>query len=236
MHQQSQLRAGRATGTAEMSRLPRLLLAAGGVLALVAATVAQGDVAAAATPQCYGRVVTVWGGPGNDTINTGPGNDVISGGGGSDQINGGGGNDVICGDDGNDYLVGGSGDDLIAGERGADFLKGEAGNDRLRGFQGKDLLWGGPGNDALEGGDGHNWSLNWGDDSLVGGTGADTMRGSAGKDVIDSRVDNRKRDLLFGYAGADRLYARDGKANDVVRGGDGRDFCTRDRGEDLAGC
>ncbi|MGI3199780.1 calcium-binding protein [Streptomyces sp. GLT-R25] len=202
-------------------------MATGGLL-LIAATITQTDADAAAPPRCYGAYATKWGGSGNDTLFGTTGNDVIVGLGGSDKIYGGGGNDIICGDTGNDLLVGGPGNDLIAGEEGADLLEGKTGKDRLRGFWGNDTLKGGPGDDTLEGGDGHNRNTNWGNDTLIGGSGKDTMRGSAGADLMTSAEDNRSRDLMDGYAGNDKLYAHDGKTNDIVRGRSGWDTCTID--------
>jgi Ca2+-binding RTX toxin-like protein len=74
------------------------------------------------------------------TVDGGPGNDTISG---SD------GPDVLLGGDGNDLLEGRGGDDRIAGDRGTDTIAGGAGDDTL--------VWNnGDGTDVMDGGEGHD--------------------------------------------------------------------------------
>jgi hypothetical protein len=81
--------------------------------------------------------------------------------------------------------------------------------DRFDGRGGDDRLWGGGGNDALRGGGG--------DDRLVGGRGSDA---------------------LYGGPGADRLDARDGRGDEHVWAGSGRDVCLADAADlpALRGC
>lgn len=108
---------------------------------------------------CRGRLATVMGTAGNDTIGGTAGPDVIAGLGGDDTIDGRAGDDIVCagdGDDkvlgggGNDALDGGTGDDRIEGGAGADLLLGRGGRDRLAGQGSRlDACDGGPGADVL---------------------------------------------------------------------------------------
>jgi DNA-binding beta-propeller fold protein YncE len=118
--------------------------------------------------RCQGKLVTIVGAPGNDTLRGTPGPDVIAGGGGNDLILGLGGNDALCGNAGNDALRGGAGNDVLEGGTGNDLLWGDPGNDVLRGGEGDDVLRGGPGDDRLVGGPG--------DDRLIGGAGVDEQQ------------------------------------------------------------
>ena len=90
-----------------------------------------------------------------EVINVGTttvGTDMIFGGNGDDTINSGAGNDLICG---------GNGGGIINGSLGDDTIDGGNGNDTLRGGDGNDLIFGGGGNDTLEGGN-DNDTLNGG--------------------------------------------------------------------------
>jgi Ca2+-binding RTX toxin-like protein len=100
----------------------------------------------------------IFGGNGDDTINSGAGNDLICGGNGGGTINAGLGDDTIDGGNGNDNLVGGDGNDIILGG---------GGNDTLNGGIGNDILDGGTGNDTMTGGAGA--------DNFIGGSGTDTV-------------------------------------------------------------
>jgi Ca2+-binding RTX toxin-like protein len=108
----------------------------------------------------------IFGGNGDDTINSGAGNDLICGGNGGGAVNGGLGDDTIDGGNGNDILRGGDGNDLILGGGGNDTLEGGNDNDTLDGGAGTDILRGESGNDTLTGGSGP--------DSFNGGPGNDT--------------------------------------------------------------
>jgi Ca2+-binding RTX toxin-like protein len=108
----------------------------------------------------------IFGGNGDDTINSGAGNDLICGGNGGGAVNGGLGDDTIDGGNGNDTLRGGDGNDLILGGGGNDTLEG--GNDN-------DILDGGSGTDILRG--------ESGDDTLTGGSGPDSFNGGPGNDT-----------------------------------------------------
>jgi Ca2+-binding RTX toxin-like protein len=100
----------------------------------------------------------IFGGNGDDTINSGAGNDLICGGNGGGTINAGLGDDTIDGGNGNDNLIGGDGNDIILGN---------GGNDTLNGGIGNDILDGGTGNDTMTGGAGA--------DNFIGGSGTDTV-------------------------------------------------------------
>ena len=85
-------------------------------------------------PRCSDYEATIYGGPGDDSINGidgddrligGPGNDSIAGSNGNDRLIGGPGNDVIRGTKGNDRLIGGPGNDIVGGGEGRDVCQGE---------------------------------------------------------------------------------------------------------------
>ncbi|MGQ0593414.1 MAG: hypothetical protein ACT4QB_12435 [Gammaproteobacteria bacterium] len=87
---------------------------------------------------CGGRLVTILGTAGNDTIRGTLEPDVIVGRGGNDTIRGLAGNDTICGGPGRDTLVGNEGNDRLFGEGGNDKLFGDEGSDRLDGGRDRD--------------------------------------------------------------------------------------------------
>jgi Ca2+-binding RTX toxin-like protein len=131
------------------------------------------------------------------------------------RINSFGGNDVIT-------LNTTVGADVFAGG-GSDVINGGAGNDNLngdlaivQGFDGEELgpqLFGTPGNDIING--------NSGNDILRGGPADDRLDGGFGFDA------------MFGEAGNDRIFARDGVLGETVDGGSGFDNAQVD--EDLFG-
>jgi len=83
------------------------------------------------------------------TLEGGPGDDTLTGGSGSDVLDGGAGDDVLRGGDGDDVLIGGSGDDQVDGGRGSDTASLGSGDDRF--------TWDpGDGSDAVDGGAGHD--------------------------------------------------------------------------------
>jgi len=131
-------------------------------------------VPAHAAASCQGRVVTINGTNGNDTLTGTAGDDVIDGGNGRDTIDGGAGNDVICGGNQQDTIHGGPGSDTLLGENGDDLLYGDDGDDTVSAGNGADLLDGGAGADALTAANGN--------DVLLAGPGDDTAAGDNGAD------------------------------------------------------
>jgi hypothetical protein len=103
---------------------------------------------------CAGKLTTLIGTDGNDTLRGTPAADVIAAGRGNDVVKGLAGNDTICGGPGKDRLLGGKGKDTLLGQGGPDTLAGGPGKDKLLGGKGKDTLKGGPGKDKLKGGPG----------------------------------------------------------------------------------
>lgn len=144
---------------------------------------------AAADPiLCLGRVATIVGTAGNDTLRGTAGPDVIVGLGGDDTIDGLAGNDIICGGGGDDLIRAGWGNDVVLGGNGSDVIRGGPGNDALYGQNGRDKLYGGHGADTLVGGN-HL-------DTLVGGPGNDICWGrvvNQAANSIDVRVCERGR-------------------------------------------
>jgi Ca2+-binding RTX toxin-like protein len=175
--------------------------------------------------RCFGRVATIVGTPGDDTITgtTGP--------------------DVIAGLGGNDGLEGGDGNDRICGGAGGDGVDGDAGNDRVLGGSGNDFAFGGPDRDVVMGGTGNDGTstgdiilLNCDEFSsgagpsgerLIGGDGDDFLTGSDADDVLiagpgnDALSGGPGHDSLTGSKGVDCFFAGDGA--DIISGGEGRD-------------
>ena len=129
--------------------------------------------------KCKGKIATVAGTGGSDTLKGTDQRDIIAGAAGSDVIIGRGGNDLICGGKGDDQIVGGSGNDRIYGSSGADDLRGGDGNDRLYGGSGGDQLHGDAGADRLAG--------QGGVDQLFAQPEADTLRPGAGDVIVRGR-------------------------------------------------
>jgi hypothetical protein len=94
---------------------------------------------------CAGKIPTVVGTIGPDTLTGSPFADVISTLGGKDTVKAGGGNDIVCG---------GTGKDRLFGQGGRDRLLGQAGKDVLNGGKKKDVLKGGKGSDNCRTGKG----------------------------------------------------------------------------------
>ncbi len=94
----------------------------------------------------------LYGGDGNDNLESSGGNDFFDGGSGDDTIRAGWIDDILIGGTGNDTLLSGGGNDNLAGDDGDDFLSGNWDEDILNGGAGKDTLVGGGRNDTLTGG------------------------------------------------------------------------------------
>ncbi len=155
-----------------------------------------------ALPRCAGRIATVIGTPGRDTLRGTGRKDVIVALGGDDEIRSFSKADVICAGPGRDEINTGDngeggGSDLVLAGSGADRVvlgpelgraRGEGGNDLLIGSKGGDGLYGGPGDDVLRGGPNppYNSDLLYGgpgNDRLYGGTGPNQLYGGPGRDV-----------------------------------------------------
>lgn len=217
------------------------------VVGLVTSPVGATEVAPPTT--IGGRICTIIGTDGPETIEGTPGNDVICGLGGNDTIDGLGGNDVIDGGAGADRIEGGDGADLLVGGIGSDRLLGGSGPDQLMGSTGADLLDGGTGNDSVsyadrsipvvasldgtanDGATGEGDTITSTVEGLVGGSGNDRLVGNAGSNTLAGGPGS---DVLTAGAGADSLVGGDG--NDRLMGGDGSDSIIGGIGNDnLAG-
>jgi sugar lactone lactonase YvrE len=89
---------------------------------------------------CAGKIPTVIGTTGADTITGSPFADVISTLGGKDTVKAGGGGDIVCGGPGKDKIYGQAGRDRLFGQAGKDTISGGKGKDRVLGGKGKDVL------------------------------------------------------------------------------------------------
>jgi Tol biopolymer transport system component len=152
--------------------------------------------------RCAGRIATIVGTPGRDSIKGTKSKDVIVALGGDDTIHSYTKADVICAGPGRDDVDAGDngeggGSDLVMAGPGADRVLlgpelgrafGESGNDLLLGSKGGDALYGGPGNDTLRGGSNPLYNSDSlyggpGDDHLYGGPGPNYLYGGPGRDV-----------------------------------------------------
>ncbi len=151
----------------------------------------------------YDVALTIYGGPGNDTVIGGSANDVIYAGEGNDTLQGGLGDDSLYGEEGDDYFQEGS------SSNGADFMSAGSGTDTvdysLRTASVTIVLDG----VSNSGQSGENDILDSAFENAYGGSGDDTITG------------NNSSNLLKGNGGNDIIY---GKANnDLLYGGDGND-------------
>jgi Ca2+-binding RTX toxin-like protein len=191
--------------------------------------------------------ITVFGGPGNDTIQQSSSSDTIYGNEGDDVVTAdstfvaqGPGVDLIDGGDGNDKIDGGIGDDLIKGDAGDDALNGGPGADTVRPGKGVDVVSGGPGVDTLsyeDYGSGpltirlnaksqvSGWDIDVSDgfEDAVGGSGDDAIYGTSGPNTLTGGYGD---DVLYGSGGNDVLEGvwddddlRGGAGADILKGG-----------------
>lgn len=168
---------------------PKVVLAVAAGLVL-AAVVALGTPANAATPTCGGYNATIVGTPGDDNLVGTDGVDVIVGLEGRDTIRGLGGNDVICGGPGPDRIFGGEGHDKVWGNGGNDRIRAELGRDEVHAGNGNDVVAGQAGADTLFGDGGRDKVAGGrGADVLSGGSGNDRMFGDDGADVVHGDAD-----------------------------------------------
>ena len=183
---------------------------------------------------------TIFGGDGNDSLNTG-------GIGGVDLVVGGPGDDRLFGGTGDNYLTGDAGDDLIFGGPGQDYLSGGDGDDRLIGEDSADWLSGGNGTDvasyqettqnvtaSLDGVIGNDGTPHEHDtiaadvEGIDGGEGDDYLTGN---DQRNSLHGNGGNDVITGGGGGDPI--RGGSGADWLDGGDGADLIEGDEGADF---
>ncbi|MDG2224390.1 MAG: PKD domain-containing protein [Rubripirellula sp.] len=158
---------------------------------------------------------TIFGGPGNDSIQAGEGVDVIEAGDGDDSVFGGSsGSESIDGGDGNDTILSGPGDqDSIFGGAGDDSITGQGKNDTLDGGGGDDSIFGGNGGNASIGG-------GLGDDTIISEGSRDTVFGGAGDDSLRATLGGEVS--LLGGSGDDSVFGGPGN-DDSISGGDGDD-------------
>jgi len=122
-------------------------------------------------------------------------------------------------------VTGGSGEDRITGNGSGNTFDGLGGRDFLFGLGSDDRLGGGPGNDLLHGDDG--------DDRLEGSTGNDNIFGDSGEDIL---IGGAGIDIFNGGAQDDRIFARDGRAENVNCGAGGGDFAQVDFEDSVRNC
>ena len=155
------------------------------------------------------------GGDGDDMIDAGLGIDI-------DTIFGGAGNDTINSGDGIDWVYGGDGDDSIDAANGFDRVFGGAGNDTIDGGATSDTIYGGAGNDSILGGGGSkSYDLIFGEDgadTIEGGAGDDVIHGD---NVATSITNGDFENALTGWTavspetGPEDVYLGNGSTNIV---------------------
>jgi Ca2+-binding RTX toxin-like protein len=191
--------------------------------------------AMAAPPGCDGRVATIVGTPGGDTLRGTRRADVIVGLGGDDRILGLGGDDRLCGGDGRDRVEGGPGNDDIFGQR--DRRVPNLDDDRVFDMFG-DRVSGGPGDDVVDPGF-DTRSAVYRDADVISfedsgrGVEVDLARGRArgqGTDRLVARgaalVATRFADVVTGTGRGDDIGT--GRGDDKVRSGGGADLVLLD--------
>lgn len=120
--------------------------------------------------------------------------------------------------------------DRLVGTDGPDVICARGGNDKVRARGGDDVIFLGPGRDTFTAGAGDDRVFSGrGDDHYGdGGRGNDRVYLQGGDDLVE---DYMGADLLSGGSGRDWLCNRDGKADDRLIGGPGRDHASADDGD-----
>ena len=237
---------------ATSARFALAATALGAVLSVVAPQAAHAGIApppgSSTTPQlpgpgdivnmhfCNGKIATIVGTSGIDSIQGTPSDDVIVSLGGNDWVYGNGGNDTICSGLGDDHVFGedltpslNDGLNTVYGGPGADYIIGGGGKDVVSGGTGSDYILGSDGADTLSGDDDN--------DTIYGQAGIDYADGGAGSDLLDAASgDDGSYDMVYGGADNDVLRTKDGIANDVGDGGTGVNGCRKDLGEAVSNC
>lgn len=140
-------------------------------------------------------------GAGNDTALGTFGNDSIFGGTGDDYIDSWGGNDTVYGGAGNDTVLGGGDNDLLHGGDGNDVMQGWTGNDTLYGGAGNDTLQSWEGNELIDGGNDADTFLitqTGGVDTILGGEGGTDF------DRLDFNDANATSGVTVTYSGDEK--------------------------------
>ncbi|MCF2872253.1 hypothetical protein L0664_14350 [Octadecabacter sp. G9-8] len=187
------------------------------------------------------EAATIYGGSGDDIIQTHSGNDVLFGNQNDDQLYSGKGFDNVDGGTGDDKIIlgelgiarGGQGNDRI--EIGGGEAYGGRGEDRLNADKFESTLFGGDGADSLSGSwrsasdtaDGDYLYGGKSDDFVSGGSAGDYLFGGTGSDELRGWTGD---DTIRGGSGNDT--AKGGLDNDEILGGDGRDTLLGGRGLD----
>jgi Ca2+-binding RTX toxin-like protein len=198
----------------------RVLVSSPIVIGLLTCTVVWlPSSAVASTASCDGRVATIEGTAGADTISGTPARDVIVAWQGSDTIDGLAGDDWICGGPGRDTITGSAGDDHVYGQGGGDTVIEGAGSDHDE--AGRHGLWG----DALS----YEFvgtpvTLQMATGSATAGSDRDTVSG------FDSYRGTSDNDRFTGTTGRDRFHG--GPGDDDISGYRGEDYLTGDAGDD----
>lgn len=180
-----------------------------------AGAVALGTVGNPPLPAPFAKVLTIYGGAGDDALTGGSADDVIYGGDGNDKITGGLGDDQLFGEEGadtfdegtlisgSDTIVGGNGTDTVTyaarvGTVGTDYpVTVTVGGGAVSGAPGEqddiandvEIVTGSRGNDVLVCG-ANTCTLNGGpgNDALSPGSGSATLNGDEGDDTFDMGV------------------------------------------------
>lgn len=196
------------------------VLASGGLTAPAHSTQTQRS-----RPSCLGRVATIVGTAGDDTVTGTRRADVIVSGAGNDTVEGNGGGDRICTNGGDDTVIGGAGADIMSAGSGSDIVLGGDGGDRMYGGPGMDGLLGMAGDDLYRGDSdldiaaflaspqGVTADLQAG---RAGGEGQDTLIG------VEALMGSAHTDRLRGDARLNVLFSGDGA--DILDGRDGNDY------------
>ena len=167
----------------------------------------------------FAQGLHIFGGSGNDRVDSFDGDNIIYGGSGKDKIKFGDGNNIINGGDGDDSIycgsrngLGGSGNNLIIGGAGNDWISCGEGNNIIYGGDGDDDIYSGGGNNYVDGGSGN-------DDVFIEGDGNNIILGGSGDD--DIAVSGSGNNLLLGEDGNDDISG--GGGSDIIDGGAGED-------------
>jgi Ca2+-binding RTX toxin-like protein len=163
---------------------------------------------------------TLFGGLGNDLLESSTGSDTLNGGAGNDILSGGIGNDLLNGEDGNDSLNGGEGSDILNGGLGANNLSGGVGNDTYIVGGNSDFVT----ESVLEGVDTVISSITY---TLTSNVENLTLTGIG----IIGGTGNEQDNTLIGNGAANILNG--GTGNDILIGGEGSDVLSGDVGDDV---